>query len=155
MRPCGVILLVRELFVVESLSQVYQIISAYFCLYGWPKYLGFDNGCRLWDTAQATLKKVCNELTLAFAKLIIVIDRYHGKTHKDPRCKKQFNMNCHAELKGVDSQICEQTFRWLAGYKHTTKHMNKSRYNIFLIRVACMHNENKKASPAMSVELDN
>ena len=81
-------------------------------------------------------------LTKLLTAIIIVIDRFHLRNHKDPLCKHKFNMNLIPQLKGVNSSICEQTFRWLAGYKHVLKHMKRVRFNMFIVRLATLHNEN-------------
>ncbi len=39
MRECGIVCLVRELFVSESVSQVYLLLLQYFVTHGFPKYL--------------------------------------------------------------------------------------------------------------------
>ena len=51
-------------------------------------------------------------------------------------------MQKYPDLKGANSQVAEQTFRWLAGYKHITKHMNQGRYNMLLLRMCHLHNMN-------------
>jgi len=66
------------------------------------------------------------------------IDNFHLPNHKDPACKTTLNI----KLTGfkMNTEICERTFRWLAAYKHITRHMNEARFLLFMLYVCHMHN---------------
>jgi hypothetical protein len=49
-------------------------------------------------------------------------------------------MHCYECSDGVNTEICEETFVWLSGYKFSMRHMNKSTYNLFLLRVCDLRN---------------
>ena len=61
------------------------ILQMYFMNFGWPKYLGFDYGCGLYDTIRATHRFCSTTITQLWLLVVIVIDKFHSITHKDER----------------------------------------------------------------------
>lgn len=100
MRPCGVVVALRELLLHESthetlhflwkLSQRVRVDVAV-----------YDNACKLCQCA----RKAGILETIKF-----VVDRFHQKGHK---CTA-YNANDCCAMRDVNSQICEQCFRWVS-----------------------------------------
>ena len=54
---------------------------------------------------------------------------------------KHCDPNKQTDLDGSNSQICEQSFRWLARFKYSMNHMTPARFAFFLIVMAEKRNE--------------
>jgi hypothetical protein len=61
-----------------------------------------------------------------------VIDRLHLKNHVSPQCKLYYIPDLYDDLDDTNTVACEQTNYWAGGYKHIMKHMNDTRFNVFL-----------------------
>ena len=119
MRPCGVSVFISELFIAESLSQVYGILheflqkndcvtaklgmASYYifcCCYGYnilwlwiiAEYICYDDGCHLRKFAQNPLRKDLTSTTQKLASLEILVDKMHITGYVDPWCLQ----NCDA-----------------------------------------------------------
>ncbi|KAK3236250.1 hypothetical protein CYMTET_13418 [Cymbomonas tetramitiformis] len=141
----------------ESISQVVNALIGLFTRIGWmPSLFGYDDGCHLHGFLHLPRRVAVyagNATWSALLKMRIFIDRFHFKNHVDAWC--QTNMNPErAEVKGhlrgtdaqgkpwaVNTEICEETFSWLRGYKFSTRQMGEARFKWFLLRMCWMRNQ--------------
>ena len=83
------------------------------------------------------------------------MDNFHFKSHKksDKYCQEQCNPNTvmeKLEMSKINSQACEQSFKWLNRFKNM-KQMNQARFKFFFLYMVDIHNlhiENKVDSIA-------
>jgi hypothetical protein len=68
------------------------------------------------------------------------IDRFHLKNHRDENCKKIFDPDLDPSLKGVNTEVCEQTNAWLRGFQSTVRQMNPDRFKVFMLYMCHLHN---------------
>lgn len=94
----------------------------------------------------------------AVGKLIIV-DKYHFRNHKEEHtyCRDHCDPNKCDDLKGVNTQICEQSFRWLSRFKYSMNHMTPARFAFFLVVMAEKRNYmltvKRRKSNSMEVDM--
>ncbi|KAK3261948.1 hypothetical protein CYMTET_29173 [Cymbomonas tetramitiformis] len=154
--PCGVILLVRELYGTESISQVVVILLSFFRrINRVPRLIGYDDGCHLHGfihLAKRVQMWSGNVWWAALMTIKVFIDRFHHPNHVDAWCKKYMSperADILPEMRGtnpdgspwkVNTEICEQTFSWMRDYKSITSHMNEPRFKWFLLRMCWMKN---------------
>jgi len=165
-RPCGIIFSLRELYGTESISQVVCILMALCTLVGRaPKVLGYDDTCHLHKfihLPRRAAKYASNTLWQQLSGIRFFIDRFHMRNHVDKWCIKNMDperedilpdMRCRwdpwtrpmgpngNQMGKVNTEICEQTFSWLQGYKNSTRHMGEARFRWFLLTMCWMRNE--------------
>ena len=92
------------------------------------KYICFDNACHLYG-----VNEKLNDKTF-------VIDRFHLKNHKQMKCKTKHNCDSYVGLEDLNTEICEQKFSRMSRLKHQVKHMNKHRFNFFLLQFISLLN---------------
>ena len=117
MWPCGVIVLIAELFHSESCSQVYGYLHellrrnsstlsrvnftcAFFTTYI-SEYLCYDDGCHLRRYATNPVRRDLTVWTKQIANLEIVIDKLHFAGHVDKWCQEVCDPCKHRELDKV------------------------------------------------------
>ena len=137
MYTCGLILSVDELYRAESLSQVALVLCLLFNMLTWPVRLIYDNACQLFGFANNPIRKDKHPDLTKLSELSFHIDSFHLDNHQES-CRTLFNI-ANASC-SVNTQICEQTFRWLSGYKHMTRHMNEGSFLLYLLYVCHLHN---------------
>lgn len=161
-RPCGIIFSLRELYGTESISQVVCILMALCTVVGRaPKVLGYDDACHLHKfihLPRRAAKYASNTLWQQLSGIKFFIDRFHMRNHVDKWCIKNMDperedilpdMRCRwvrclpnvRQMGKVNTEICEQTFSWLQGYKNSTRHMGEARFRWFLLTMCWMRNE--------------
>ena len=69
-----------------------------------------------------------------------VIDRLHGRNHVRHVCKTLYNADNYEEFKNVNTQACEQYNKYLKRHKAQLRHMNRSRFNLYLLNIVDLHN---------------
>lgn len=121
-----------------------------------PVVFGYDDGCHLYGFLHLARRVALwgsNHYWVAMMNMAIFIDRFHYGNHVDPWCKKNMNPERAETLKhlrGVDSEgkpwkvnteVCEETFSWLRGYKFSTRQMSEARFKWFLLRMCWMRNQ--------------
>jgi len=143
MWPCGIFVRADELYRAESLSQVYLfVLSLLASLDGHlPNIIGYDDGCHFGRFITNPIRMAFNALTRALGAIRVVIDRFHFRNHTDADCRAHYNPYDRPELKGVNTQICEESFSWLRGYSHIVRHMNKAHFMFFLLSMLDRHNK--------------
>jgi hypothetical protein len=109
MRPCGVIVLLSELFIAESKTQVYGSLHNYYsnypvaaknigmayksahinilCTYLFIEYICYDDACHLRRFARNPIRAHLTLQTKQLAEVGMVVDKMHMKGHIDPWCK--------------------------------------------------------------------
>ena len=70
------------------------------------------------------------------------IDNFHLRNHR-PQCKRKNNLKnaSDADIQGVNSQICEQTFSWFSQFQRITRHMNADNFLVFVLCMCHFHNK--------------
>ena len=101
-------------------------------------------------------------LTLKLASRVpshrnIFVDRLHWKNHKKTDNNRYCWENCDPGLlgdaaKGIDTERCEQTFSWLARYKHTARYMRPGHFLFFMLVLCDMKNSERCAMSEPSVK---
>uniref|UniRef100_A0A6U3RUP3 Uncharacterized protein n=2 Tax=Octactis speculum TaxID=3111310 RepID=A0A6U3RUP3_9STRA len=140
---CGTIISLSQLHGAESLTQVYmKALDLYRDNPDLP-VLGYDDGCHLRRFAE--LRQNLTQETKAFWEQhgrFIVVDRYHFRNHKKSHkyCQDHCNPNQVQSIDGANSQICEQSFRWLSRFKYSMNHMTPARFAFFLLIMAARRN---------------
>ena len=149
-KPCGTVVLFEELYGSESLKQVYGILVEYIsrlpeeardCL----KELLYDDACHLKKFADNPTRANLNSYTRYFADLSKHIDNFHFKNHVDPWCHIHCNPKDVRMLDGINTESCEQTFRWVNQFT-SVKAMNDVRFWFFFTYVFDLHNTNNQGN---------
>jgi len=163
LRPCGVIVLLCELFTSESKSQVYaqlheflinhpsvsqklgellhRIYNCNFLPYLiHPEFVCYDDGCHLRRYAQNPERKNLTEATRRLADIQIVIDKMHMAGHVDEWCKTNCDPNTFAQLDKVREQFIEGIIYMLIHTKVDTEVCEQcfswlSRYSVMTRRM--------------------
>ena len=81
--------------------------------------------------------------TALATKYRIFVDKTHFKNHVGEYCRA----NCDPALceisDRVNTQVCEQTFAWLKGYRGSVKYMRPGNFMFLLFLLCDQHNELK------------
>ena len=77
------------------------------------------------------------------ANLPKYVDNFHFKNHVDPWCHKMCNPKDAEALDGVNTESCEQTFKWVNSFT-AVKSMNQSHFWMFFTVIFDYHNLNKQ-----------
>ena len=81
-----------------------------------------------------------NHITRFFASEVTkVVDKLHFKGHTGIYCKENCDPRKVSELQKVNTVICEQTFKWLNGFK-SVKSMNEPNFFFFILYMIDLHN---------------
>lgn len=81
-----------------------------------------------------------------------MIDNFHMRNHVDTWCKANMNAKQHKELDGYNTQVCEQTFSWLRGFKYIARSMSESHFKFFVLRMFELRNRRRAKAKAGEVE---
>ena len=106
-----------------------------------PTLLAYDDACHL--------KRFCNRRqTTAIGKFFantvsMVVDKLHFSNHTDSWCKANVNPHKVKAFDDLNTEACEQTFKYVARFCFATKHMTYGDYNIFHFTMAEMFNNDK------------
>ena len=172
---CGTVFGVRELYVSESKLQATLFLLEILDLVPeteWPSYLAYDDACHLYkfikkraDAGQPKLaaimrkvwhctNKCCSKFCgcVVCLQITFVIDNFHMRNHVDTWCKANMNAKQHKELDGYNTQVCEQTFSWLRGFKYIARSMSESHFKFFVLRMFELHNRRRAKAKAGEVE---
>lgn len=126
MWPCGILVMLCELFTSESKSQVYaalhellsnhskisSTLSKYIyncqmlhikkcCIIYLTEYICYDDGCHLRKYARNPVRSQLTPITIKLANLEIVIDKMHMAGHIDKWCLQNCNPRSFADLNVV------------------------------------------------------
>lgn len=141
---CGIITGITELYGSESLSQVYIfLVWLVKTMLEFPHLLAYDDACHLKKFVCNPIR--CNKTDVAkfIAALKIVVDKMHFCNHVDKWCRRNVNPYTDDVFNGINTEACEQTFHFISKYKYATKHMSYGRYNIFMLHLSNMYNEDR------------
>ena len=139
----GLILMLREIFGSESLSQRYLCLSALKAALPECTTVVHDDACHLYKYSERRMGESAHAAALAPPALRFVCDAFHMAGHVDPWCRRVCDPRSAENstvLEGVRTSACEFTFTWLSAYKHQTKHMNQFGFRFFLLELAWSHN---------------
>lgn len=104
--------------------------------------LAYDNMCHL-DGLNAAQKPLpfpdpLNKLWINVHKFI---DVFHLRNHINPRCHQVYNPDRLAtELPDMNTQAGEQTFTWIARFRHIVCAMNKHHHLFYIHRMVLRRN---------------
>lgn len=144
---CGIIVSLHALPGVESLTQVYvhtlNLYDAHRDVL--PNRLAYDNGCNLRKFAENETRRGRSEIAKWFWNNVgmhIVVDRLHFRNHKKSHayCQKNCNPDSKPELVGVNTEICEQSFKWFNRHSTSANQMSPARFMFFLLYLADRRN---------------
>ena len=104
--------------------------------------LAYDNMCNLQRLRVAQnplfLPSPYDRLWMSINK---VIDVFHFRNHISPVCKELFSpAKLKADNPDFNTQVAEQTFSWIARYKHIVCAMNKTHHLFYLHRMVLRRN---------------
>lgn len=138
----------RELLGSESISQVYAfLVWLYNTAIHMPNHMFYDDACHLVRFIQNPRRPNSTKASLYLLSLVIVLDRMHFENHTDPWCTENLDPDKFEFFNTINTEACEQEFSWLCHYKHSTRHMNLPRFNLFLLTVCDLSNEKKLKRP--------
>lgn len=143
---CGIIVSLINLAGIESLSQVYMHVTDLYEAHGGrlPNDFGYDDGCHL--RYMSDKRKDVNDRARSFWEKVgqyIFVDRFHWKNHKNSHryCVEHCNPDTNSRIRGANTEICEQSFRWFARHKYSVNQMTPGRFTFFLLILAIRRNE--------------
>ena len=119
------------------------LVKTIMTMVNFPKLLAYDDACHLQKFVCNPVR--CDKTSVAkfIAALIIVVDKMHFCNHVDKWCRRNVNPYTNDAFKDVNTEACEQTFHFISKYKYATKHMSYGRYNIFMLYLSSMYNEDR------------
>ena len=136
----------------ESPSQVFLIVLQWLLVFLQSRsdqqdpsemYLAYDNMCSI-----CRLKIARKPLPLpapfdhCWLSMNKIIDKFHHKNHVDPKCKVRFSPDhLKASHPTYNTQAGEQTFTWLARFRHILCGMNKVHHLFYLHRMVRRRNK--------------
>ena len=104
------------------------------------KNLIYDDACHLKKFAENDVKRRnLNEYTQFMGNIPKYVDNFHFRNHTDAWCHAMCNPKDSRELDGVNTEACEQTFKWCNQFT-SVKGMNESHFWFFFTVVFDMHN---------------
>ena len=140
-RSCGIRLANFEMYTAESLSQIFLYLIDVFgeepdsnCLNG----IVYDRACDL-EPFISRLKNEGNQAAKNFTKIKFMVDIFHVEKHSQSKCLLG-NEDCryHPRLprfesvKGLNTEIAEQSFSRINPFKFMTRKMSYCRRLLFL-----------------------
>lgn len=139
----GLVVLLKEMYGCESLSQRYIFVSQLKALYPQMRVVVHDDACHMHRFTDS--RREWNEVAAGLAPpaVMYACDGFHMTGHVDPWCLAHCNPKApHLEplLRGIRTSVCEFTFTWLSQYKHQTKHMSQNGFKFFLLEMVDAHN---------------
>ena len=76
--------------------------------------------------------------------IVWILDRWHAKNHVGEWCKSNVDPSLpflKPFIRGHNTEICESTNAWLAGFKHAVRHMQQFSFKFHLATNMDCHNE--------------
>ena len=148
--PCGIVVLVEELFGSEAISQVYGAVTDHLGKLREDnlEVLVYDDVCHLAGFAKNHVLLERNPTTEGFLKKTFAIDKFHFKNHIDPFCHSAYNPGEVEQLKNCNTVICEQLFKDINQYRNC-KSKNESHFFLFFLYNLDLHNLYKEGRVCM------
>lgn len=139
----GVVVMFREIFGCESLSQRYFLVADLANLYPECTLIVHDDACHMHKFTAARASMSEHAARLAPPCIRYVCDEFHMSGHTDDWCMTHCNPKApdfSEQLDGIRTSVCEFTFTWMSGYKFQTKHMSEWGFKFFLLEMISAHN---------------
>ena len=140
----GIVILMREMYGSESLSQRYLFISKVVDVLPDVSVLIHDDACHTSKFCSKRADESIHAARLAPPNLQHICDPFHMAGHTDAWCREHCDPRSAANaplMEGIRSSVCEFTFTWLSRYKHQSKHMNEWGFKFFLLEMMRSHND--------------
>ena len=136
----------EEIHDTEALSQRYSFVARLFLLNVAFRIVAHDDAChmaRLFASARRALVGP-NEFFKRLLAIVWILDQWHAKNHVGAWC--QANVSPALPflapfLRGHNTEVCESTNAWLAGFKHAVRHMHQYTFKFHLATNMDCHNE--------------
>ena len=143
-KPCGTVVLFDELYGSESLTQVYGNLVEYLAKLSEEsrnnlRHICYDDACHFWKFCKNMNKKKSNEFTKFLSEIPMSIDKFHFRNHVDTCCRQNCDPYKARELDGVNTESCEQTFKWVNKFT-AVKSMSGPRFWMFFTILFDLHN---------------
>ena len=120
----GVVVMFKEIFGCESLSQRYFLVADLVDVYPECTLIVHDDACHLHKFALARASLSDHAARIAPPATRYVGDEFHMSGHTDTWCLTHCNPKSpefSEHLNGVRTSVCEFTFTWLSAYKFQVK----------------------------------
>lgn len=155
-RPCGIVVSMAEMFSCESPTQVFIFLLRTFCgsvqEFQRLKYVGYDRTCDLVPFLKNQYKNGSAGAGLLLDNVKFLLDIFHANKHTEPTCFPPSNPEClyhphlerFSEIKGTNTESCEQAFVRLNKYFHLTRKMTQFKRNILFWLVNKTFNEERE-----------
>ena len=139
----GIIVMIREIFGAESLSQRFFFVGALKERYRELCLCVHDDACHMHKLTAARASSSAHAASIAPPEVLYVGDGFHMAGHTDPWCLT----NCHPDappfveqLANFRTSVCEFTFTWLSRFRFQSKHMSELGFKFFLLEMVDAHN---------------
>ena len=136
----------EEIHDTESLSQRYSFVARLFALNLAFMIVVHDDAChmaRLFGSARRALVPT-NEFFKRLLAIVWILDKWHAKNHVGTWCKKNVCPTLPflaPFLHGHNTEVCESTNAWLAGFNHAVRHMHQYTFKFHLATNMDCYNE--------------
>ena len=138
-RPCGIRLGNYEMYTAESVSDIFKYLID---LFGATPHLltgvGYDRVCDLHPFIRR-LAANGHEIAKRYADLLYLVDIFHVEKHVRPKCvlgDKECEYHPHLSkfdhIKGINTEVAEQSFKEINQYKCSTRKMTYAKRLLFL-----------------------
>lgn len=110
-----------------------------------PFILGYDDACHLFPFSRN--KDRVNESSPTLVKELasdvrMLVDKFHfNENHTGAYCARHCSPHSVPELIKANTQVAEQSFKYVARFKHSFRYMNKQRFNFMLMMVCKLSRE--------------
>ena len=133
---------VTEMFTSESYTQVFLFLLRTFCSdvndFKRLKYLGYDRACGLVPFLKNHAKNGSAGAKLLMENVQFLVDIFHVSKHAEEVCMPPDDPNRlyhphlakFEEIRGVNTESCEQGFRRLNQYLELTRKMTQFKRNV-------------------------
>jgi hypothetical protein len=136
----------EEIHDTEALSQRYSFVARLLLLCSSFCIVVHDDAChmaRLFGSARRALSGP-NAFYKRLLGIVWILDRWHAKNHVGEWCKNNVNPSLpflKPFIRGHNTEVCESTNAWLAGFKHAVRHMHQYSFKFHLAFNMDCHNE--------------
>lgn len=138
-RPCGIRLANYEMYTAESVSDIFRyLIDLFGATPDFISGIGYDRVCDL----HPFIKRLAdngNEIAKVYADLLYLVDIFHVEKHVRPKCtlgdaecEYHPHLSKFDHIKGINTEIAEQSFKEINQYKCSTRKMTYAKRLLFL-----------------------
>lgn len=153
-RPCGLIVSCEEMYSHESLTQAFIFLRKVFCENDSCsmrlRYIGYDRSCELKPFIQRLAENKVPGAQQLLNEVKFLVDIFHVvkhtkqccmPLHDNPQCEYHPKLEKIKDIHGANTESCEQAFKRLNRFKHTTRMMTRNKRKIFFLIVNSDFNE--------------